>query len=327
MNQVLQGELESIQAQTGLSVQITDDRGMVLASVGDERMNASTQVAIGPRSYRVLVSGDQTSAQLVARVVSGALYQRMPLQHILHALLASDNVPEASALLPAAFADGAPRRLILMRAIGQADMVISVWEQAFPPDEGEFTLALTADTAAILRREQDELSAQQAAELVVSSLVGEYLVQATCGISSPVTSPAKWYAAFSQAAQALAVAHGSQAPVTSYDGSRLALFIQQADDQACQAYFTGLGRGMLCTLSEELLQTARIFLRCGLSLADTARALIVHRNTLVYRLDKIRQETGLDLRSFDDAAALEIWFMVRERLERAGMLDKPKGVI
>ena len=60
-------------------------------------------------------------------------------------------------------------------------------------------------------------------------------------------------------------------------------------------------RKNLKLLDEEMLETIDTFLDRDLSLSDTARQLYIHRNTLVYRLDKIQKATGLDLRSFRDA--------------------------
>ncbi len=59
-------------------------------------------------------------------------------------------------------------------------------------------------------------------------------------------------------------------------------------------------------LTEELLATAAAFLRSNLNLSDTARQLHIHRNTLVYRLDRLQQATGLDLRRFDDAVTFRL---------------------
>ena len=62
--------------------------------------------------------------------------------------------------------------------------------------------------------------------------------------------------------------------------------------------------------SEEMLQTIEMFFRKDLNLSDTARQLYIHRNTLVYRLDKIQRQTGLDLRKFDDAITFKTLFLL-----------------
>lgn len=63
-------------------------------------------------------------------------------------------------------------------------------------------------------------------------------------------------------------------------------------------------------LDEELRSTIYKFFECSLNVSETARQLFVHRNTLVYRLDKIHKMTGLDLRIFEDAITFKIGLMV-----------------
>ena len=52
------------------------------------------------------------------------------------------------------------------------------------------------------------------------------------------------------------------------------------------------------------------FFENSLNVSETARQLYIHRNTLVYRLDKVHKATGLDLRVFEDAITFEIALMV-----------------
>jgi hypothetical protein len=60
----------------------------------------------------------------------------------------------------------------------------------------------------------------------------------------------------------------------------------------------------------ELINTIEEFVNCGLNISDAARKLYVHRNTLIYRLDKITKETGFDIRSFKEATVFIIAFLV-----------------
>ena len=60
----------------------------------------------------------------------------------------------------------------------------------------------------------------------------------------------------------------------------------------------------------DLLRTAEAFLANDLNIAETARTLHVHRNTLIYRLDQIRNETGLDIRRFEDAMRYRLCALV-----------------
>ena len=63
-------------------------------------------------------------------------------------------------------------------------------------------------------------------------------------------------------------------------------------------------------LDEETLNTLNKFFENNLNVSETSRQLCVHRNTLVYRIEKIQKSTGLDLRSFDDALTFKIALMV-----------------
>ena len=61
---------------------------------------------------------------------------------------------------------------------------------------------------------------------------------------------------------------------------------------------------------EETLVTIHKFFENSLNVSETSRQLFIHRNTLVYRLDKLQKSTGLDLRVFEDAITFKIALMV-----------------
>ncbi|NMD38198.1 MAG: PucR family transcriptional regulator, partial [Christensenellaceae bacterium] len=71
-------------------------------------------------------------------------------------------------------------------------------------------------------------------------------------------------------------------------------------------------------LNEEILSTINVFLSKDLNLSDASRHLYIHRNTLVYRLDKIQKTIGLDLRKFNDATV----FKFLSTLKKLTRLDK-----
>ena len=66
---------------------------------------------------------------------------------------------------------------------------------------------------------------------------------------------------------------------------------------------------------EETLVTINKFFENSLNVSETSRQLYIHRNTLVYRLDKIQKSTGLDLRTFEDAITFKIALMVVEYMK------------
>ena len=72
-------------------------------------------------------------------------------------------------------------------------------------------------------------------------------------------------------------------------------------------------------LDQETLFTIYKFFENNLNVSETARKLFVHRNTLVYRLEKIKKLTGLDLREFDDAITFKVALMVKKYLTSRGI--------
>jgi carbohydrate diacid regulator len=71
----------------------------------------------------------------------------------------------------------------------------------------------------------------------------------------------------------------------------------------------------------ELVMTANAFFDNNLSIAETARQMFVHRNTLIYRLDKLAKNSGLDIRSFEDALTFKIGLMVYDYLTSVEQSD------
>ena len=76
-----------------------------------------------------------------------------------------------------------------------------------------------------------------------------------------------------------------------------------------------LGDDISGPADEELTVTIDRFLQNNLNIAETARQLHMHRNTLIYRLEQVEKKTGLDLRKFEDAMTYKIASMVRNYLQ------------
>lgn len=72
---------------------------------------------------------------------------------------------------------------------------------------------------------------------------------------------------------------------------------------------------------EEILTTINKFFENSLNVSETSRQLYIHRNTLVYRLDKLQKSTGLDLRVFEDAITFKIALMVVKYMKYMESLD------
>ena len=87
--------------------------------------------------------------------------------------------------------------------------------------------------------------------------------------------------------------------------------IYQLPIPLCKMYLKEVfGDKLPDTFDDETITTINIFFDNNLNISETARQLYVHRNTLVYRLEKLQKHTGLDIRVFDDALTFKIATMV-----------------
>jgi carbohydrate diacid regulator len=179
-------------------------------------------------------------------------------------------------------------------------------------------------TAALLRDMHgvdglDEL--KQYAQAVQETLLEEAMQQAVVAIGEPKHTLLQLGESYQEARRAMEVGQRFEPEETVFLYSRLILdrFLDTLPREDCQYYFGLLfNRRTAKLFNEEMLQTIEMFFRKDLNLSDTARQLFIHRNTLVYRLDKVQRLTGLDLRRFDDAMTFRILYKLKRCLQ-----DKP----
>lgn len=103
--------------------------------------------------------------------------------------------------------------------------------------------------------------------------------------------------------------------VYGYHKLGLGKLLYQLPKEACVQYFEdNLVTVDFANMDEESLHIIECFFDNDLNIAETARKLYLHRNTLVYRLDKFEKTTGLDLRNFEDAIVIRVGLMLREMI-------------
>ena len=99
--------------------------------------------------------------------------------------------------------------------------------------------------------------------------------------------------------------------VIAYATLGIGRLIYQLPTSLCQMYIQEIfGDRIPDELDEETLNTVNKFFENNLNVSETSRQLFIHRNTLVYRIEKLQKATGLDIRTFDDALTLKIALMV-----------------
>ena len=127
---------------------------------------------------------------------------------------------------------------------------------------------------------------------------------------------------YKEAAMALEVGRVfyEEKAILAYNELGIGRLIHQLPESLCRMFlkevFDGDVEGMF---DDEELQTVFTFFDNNLNISETARQLYIHRNTLVYRLEKIKKLTGLDLREFDDAITFKVALMVKKYLTSRGI--------
>ena len=168
----------------------------------------------------------------------------------------------------------------------------------------------------------DEL--YQFAQAVEDTLTQEGIRQVTIGIGEPKPSLANLAESYMEAKRAMEVGYifAKSSSIHVFRYLLLERFLMDIPREEGMHYHQLLfNRKTAKLFNDEMLQTIEMFFRKDLNLSDTARQLYIHRNTLVYRLDKVQRQTGLDLRKFDDA----VTFKILHELKKCGR-EKPKQI-
>lgn len=149
----------------------------------------------------------------------------------------------------------------------------------------------------------------QYGQALQETLMSETARQMTVGIGDPCHTMDELRESYAQARRAIEVGRIFRQEESIFAFSRMILerFLLELPPDISANYHSMLfNRHNARLFNEEMLYTIDMFFKKDLNLSDTARQLYIHRNTLVYRLDKVQRQTGLDLRSFDDAVTFKI---------------------
>ena len=163
--------------------------------------------------------------------------------------------------------------------------------------------------------EIDELEAY--ARTLMDAVAADHGTKVLVGISSVVDNLKDLARAYKEARIALEVGKvfDIEKPVMSYENLGIGRLIYQLPTTLCEIFLGEVfKKGSLESLDRETLMTVQSFFENNLNVSETSRKLFVHRNTLVYRLEKIRKLTGLDLREFDHAVTFKVALMVKKYL-------------
>ena len=168
----------------------------------------------------------------------------------------------------------------------------------------------------------DELD--KTAEVIIDMLNTEAMSAAHIAYGTIVNDIREVSRSYKEAKMALDVGKifYSDKNVVAYNRLGIGRLIYQLPMPLCQMFIKEIFDGKSPDeFDEETLSTINKFFENSLNVSETSRQLYIHRNTLVYRLDKLQKSTGLDLRIFDDAITFKIALMVVKYMKYMESID------
>ncbi len=289
-------------------------------------------VSGGPRvNFAAFVEGSDAMAKTVCALASVAFneaktnYEEKHNKSAFIKNIISDNILPGDVYVRAKelhFVADDPRRVLLVRSLDSSDVSMAeAIKRLFPDDQKDFVLninetdVVVVKTLSALECPEEAFKVARSIENVVREELG---VGCVIGISTDARHLRELADRYKEAQVAIEVGRifDSEGSIITYENLGLGRIIYQLPTTLCQMFLNEVfKKNPIETLDEDTLETINRFFENNLNVSETSRKLYVHRNTLVYRLEKIKKLTGLDLREFDHAIVFKVAMMVKMYLD------------
>ena len=195
---------------------------------------------------------------------------------------------------------------------GNSSDVIALLSQ-YAENEFDCAVAVSGRESAFVQFVEPDSEYQSSAgfaTFLAGSLLEELGISAHIGVGCTFRNFEDVSVSFRQASSALRMSSmfNARGVVHTYREYLLVKMLEDIPEAKLSEYLSTLLEGDAKELlkDEEMLGTAEEFLQNSLNVSETSRNLFMHRNTLMYRLDKIERMTGLNLRKFSDAVTFRL---------------------
>ena len=352
-NRLFQSVIHQMKDAVDRIIGVVDENGVIIAcselikigeirqGIRDELIYTSDIVVSGGYTYRpigistkseyiVFVEGEDKNAEKTSKLLSISLSNIKNLYDekydkgsfikniILDNILPSDIYIKSKELH---FNTEEVRIVFLIKFLGKTDMMPFEMLQNMFPDRskdyvisvGEHDIVLVKD----IKAGTDIKEIEKLATNIADTISTEFYAKVSIGISTTVDNIKDLARAYKEAQVALEVGKvfETEKNIISYENLGIGRLIYQLPTTLCEMFLQEVfKKGSLETLDRETLMTIQSFFENNLNVSETSRKLFVHRNTLVYRLEKIRKITGLDLREFENAVTFKVALMVKKYL-------------
>ena len=352
-NRIFQGIIHQMKDAVDRIVGVIDENGVIvscseLSKVGNTRQGVRDELSYsadfvvsggytykpignGPKSeYIVFVEGEDKFAERTAAILSITLSNIKSLYDekydkssfikniILDNILPSDIYVKSKELH---FTSEVTRIVMLIKFTGKNDiMPYQLIQNMFPDKNKDYVISVGEKDIVLvkeLKPNYDMKQVEKIAKSIADTFGTEFYSKVSIGIGTAVDNIKDLARSFKEAQVALEVGKvfDTEKDIVSYENLGIGRLIYQLPTTLCEMFLQEVfKRGSLDALDRETLTTIQAFFENNLNVSETSRKLFVHRNTLVYRLEKIRKITGLDLREFDHAITFKVALMVKKYL-------------
>ena len=352
-NRLFQGVIHQMQDAIDRMIGVVDETSAIIAcsdlgKIGDSDpsitadilttpatfiMSGYTYKSFGSRprpEYAVFVEGNDEVAQKYATILAVSLnsikqYHDEKFDRgnfiknvILDNILPDDIYLKARELR---FNSEISRVCMVIRVTSQSDAsAYEVVQTLFPDKSKDFVININETDIALVKETGTEIESRDLEKLagsIVDTLSSEYYTHCVVGIGTTVTGIKDLARSFKEAQVAIEVGKvfDTEKTIVNYDNLGIARLVYQLPTTLCEMFLREIfKKGSIEALDQETLFTIQKFFENNLNVSETSRRLFVHRNTLVYRLEKIKKLTGLDLREFEDAIVFKVALMVKKYL-------------
>lgn len=210
-----------------------------------------------------------------------------------------------------------PRAVFLIETgLGKNSTASELLNGLFTAQSGDYISAVDENNVILIKSVKSNGAygeLEQVANTIVDMMSMEAMMNVKVAYGTIVSELKEVSKSYKEARMALDVGKifYAEKKVTAYNKLGIGRLIYQLPVNLCRIFIDEIfGSNTLDELDDEILMTINKFFENNLNVSEASRQLFVHRNTLVYRIEKLAKSTGLDIRVFDDALTFKIALMV-----------------
>ncbi|MBQ4382685.1 MAG: helix-turn-helix domain-containing protein, partial [Oscillospiraceae bacterium] len=299
-------------------------------------------IVIGSRTFRIVSGSDMTfdyavfvdgadelaaSFSIMAAVAvssAKAYYEEKYDRSALVKNIITENILPGDIYVHAKelhFVADVPRAVFYVRQLSRSDiMAVDMLKRQFPDRQKDFVISINESDIAVIKElgnNTEEKDLMKIATAIEKNLMDELKIKTVIGVGSVSYHLRELANRYKEAQIAIEVGKifDTENTIISYESLGIGRLIYQLPTTMCEMFLSEVfKKNPIESLDEETLGIITEFFDNNLNISETSRKLFVHRNTLVYRLGKIKKLTGLDLREFDQAIVFKVALMVKKYL-------------